>query len=226
MASSASEAAARLAKTAQHRFPIGKKQVFLPNQVITFIRPKPKQPPNLASFVVPLRFNKLDLRDYLYHAYNVQVLKVRSFINERAPERRGNNNQGKWYRPQPQKMMVAELTKPFVWPEPVKEDARGDWDHDIWQRVEKQRKKTLAQQEAMGKSDIPLRTDMPTPEARKVLRKQAAEFLADEKQWTNDQQLDEDIWTEVDKSEVVPEEAAEVEAAAQRDEEAKGTEKR
>ncbi|KAL9102953.1 MAG: hypothetical protein Q9163_001940 [Psora crenata] len=59
--------------------PKGEKQVFLPNFVLTLIR-SPHLSANFASFLTPLWFNKLDLKDYLYHVYGVQVLSVRSYV--------------------------------------------------------------------------------------------------------------------------------------------------
>ena len=38
----------------------------------------PLQAPNLASFLVPLWFNKLDMKDYLWHVYGIGVGHVRS----------------------------------------------------------------------------------------------------------------------------------------------------
>ncbi|KAK3307022.1 uncharacterized protein B0T15DRAFT_528957 [Chaetomium strumarium] len=171
----------------------GNKQIFLPNHVIAFIRPKPKQPPNLATFVVPLEFNKLDLRDYLYHAYNVEVTSVRSFINQPAP-RQKNGNIGKWYRPRSQKMMIAELVKPFVWPDPPEEKDREPFDYKIFKKMEHERTKSMERH--MDPANIPLRTQTPTDEVRAALKKQAKEFL-DSGEWSNGRKGD-DKWTEVE----------------------------
>lgn len=91
-----------------------------PNFTLTLLR-TPEQPPTFASFIVPLNINKLDLRDYLFHAYGVRVRGVRSYIQQQkirqdkpgairiAPR--------KWYRPRSIKKMLVEMEKPFVWPE-------------------------------------------------------------------------------------------------------------
>ena len=42
--------------------------------------PVKNQPPTLATFEVPLNFNKLDMRDYLYNLYRLPTLSVRSFV--------------------------------------------------------------------------------------------------------------------------------------------------
>ncbi|KAK3688497.1 hypothetical protein B0T22DRAFT_155468 [Podospora appendiculata] len=200
MATSVAEAAAR----ALPNFRTGAKQIFLPNHVITFIRPKPKQPPNLATFVVPLTFNKLDLRDYLFHAYNVEVLAVRSFINERAPVRDGDR--GKWYRPRSQKMMIVELEKAFVWPEPPAEDAREDFDYNTFRRNLQTREARDAEFTRRRKGEIALRTEAKVPQQRKTLRKQAAAILNSEEGWSNRSGVKEDdgAWKEVEEEMKVP----------------------
>ncbi len=121
--------------------------------------------PYFATFQVPLRFNKLDLRDYLYHAYGVEVRSVRSWLTAQLPRRRYQDNEnddsnkssttykdikalrtGPWYRPQPIKRMMVELVKPFAFPEPPHKptaeergtdaDPRKDWDYDTHERVQ------------------------------------------------------------------------------------------
>jgi hypothetical protein len=50
-----------------------------PNFTLTLLR-TPHAPPHFASFLTPLNLNKLDLKDYLYHAYGLKVLNVRSYV--------------------------------------------------------------------------------------------------------------------------------------------------
>ena len=81
----------------------------------------------MASFLVPLSLNKLDLKDYLYNVYNIPVLSIRSFIHQsrvrqdkpgaKLPRPR------RWYRPKAIKKMTVEMGKvegmaggAFVWP--------------------------------------------------------------------------------------------------------------
>lgn len=177
-----------------------------PNHIITFIRPKPKQPPNLATFVVPLTFNKLDLRDYLFHVYNVKVTGVRSFINEKKPERK--NGRGAWYRPRSQKMMIAELVDPFVWPEPPEKtaEARSEFDYDMYLRSEKEREAMVQRQKNQMKSIIPMRDEQKTPKEVRLLRKQANELLSKDASWMGKALLDEGEgkWVEVEEEVKVP----------------------
>jgi large subunit ribosomal protein L23 len=53
--------------------------------------------PYHARFLVPLDFSKYDLRDYLYHAYNVKSFNIRSYLKH-MPVRDTNANQRSWFR--------------------------------------------------------------------------------------------------------------------------------
>ncbi|KAK3318501.1 hypothetical protein B0H66DRAFT_240697 [Apodospora peruviana] len=194
---SVSKAAAQLVPN----FRPGGKKIYLPNHVITFIRPKPKQPPNLATFVVPLTFTKLDMRDYLFHAYNVEVTAMRSFINEKKPVRKDTT--GPWYRPRSQKMMIAELVKPFVWPEPpVKTaEARSAFDYELHLKTEAERKKQYQDiHDFQTGLKTPLRTELKLPKAMKQMRAEAREIMSKPAEWTGKALLDEGEgkWVEVD----------------------------
>jgi large subunit ribosomal protein L23 len=78
-------------------------------------------PATQAKFRVPLTFSKLDLRDYLWHAYNVRTVKIRSYVQQqRVTHDRPDATapmQNKWFRPKAIKHMTVEMDKPFVWPE-------------------------------------------------------------------------------------------------------------
>jgi large subunit ribosomal protein L23 len=76
--------------------------------------------------------NKLDLRDYLFHAYNVNVVSVRSYIDQQKVTQdkpKANKVQIKrWFRPRAIKKMTVELEVPFVWPEqPSEEELNEAW---------------------------------------------------------------------------------------------------
>jgi large subunit ribosomal protein L23 len=101
---------------------IGQKEIHLPpiQAVVTLLRTK-DLPPTFARFRVPLNWNKLDLKDYLYHAYGVEALHVTSSVKlspilENKPSdtmKRGR----KWYRPISKKFMTIRMDKAFVWPD-------------------------------------------------------------------------------------------------------------
>ena len=79
--------------------------------------------------------NKLDMRDYLYHAYNVRTTSVRSYIQQQKV-RQGKPSSTKpaikrWYRPRAMKKMTVEMEQPFVWPaEPTAEDLDTKWNRN------------------------------------------------------------------------------------------------
>lgn len=154
-----------------------------PNHVVAFLRPKENQSPTTATFKVPLTFNKLDFRDYLYHVYGVEVNSVRSFINQMRPKQRnlpGKSN-GKWYRPRSQKLMLVDLKKPFVWPERPKPEDRESWDHNLFTAVEKGHDSAVAEASEKRSKNVPkLRTP---DEDRDRLRSLAEELLSGKRKW-------------------------------------------
>ncbi|KAE8149311.1 hypothetical protein BDV25DRAFT_156586 [Aspergillus avenaceus] len=96
-----------------------RKQVFLPDFTIALIR-TPFLPPRYASFYVPLNFNKLDMRDYLQRLYGVNVLSVRSYVEQQKVTRlrpKDKYGYGKLRRPVSKKKMTVEMKQPFVWPD-------------------------------------------------------------------------------------------------------------
>ena len=72
--------------------------------------------PYHARFLVPLDFSKYDLRDYLYHAYNVKCFNIRSYVKQ-MPIRDTTKQPRHWFRPDSKKYMTVEMEQPFVWPE-------------------------------------------------------------------------------------------------------------
>jgi len=101
---------------------------MLPNKVYNFMltlfsMPKftvamvraPGLSPYHARFLVPLDFSKYDLRDYLYHAYNVKCFNVRSYVKQ-MPIRDTVQQPRHWFRPDSKKYMTVEMEQPFVWP--------------------------------------------------------------------------------------------------------------
>lgn len=170
---------------------------------MAFVRPKDGQPPTTATFNVPLTFNKLDLRDYLWNVYNVEVKSVRSFVNQMRPRQRqyGNSGGGKWYRPRSQKMMIADLARPFVWPE-APEDL-SPWDKLMFDAVEGEHQKSIEAQFARARGTPALRDQLEVGADRRMLRKEAAKLLAGKRAWKPGQPLG-PAWVEVEEGETVP----------------------
>ncbi|MCJ1245478.1 hypothetical protein MMC30_002682 [Trapelia coarctata] len=161
--------------------PRGRKPIYLPNFTLTLLR-TPFLPPSFASFITPLSLNKLDLKDYLYHAYNVPVLSIRSYIQQqrvlqdkpgaRVPRAR------RWYRARSVKKMTVEMGRKedgkggigggeFVWPE--EEEDLEPWDKRAWDAAQAAQK---AENETFG-------PDAPTlPKGdRKTMAEQAKALL-------------------------------------------------
>uniref|UniRef100_A0A093Y6Q7 Large ribosomal subunit protein uL23m n=1 Tax=Talaromyces marneffei PM1 TaxID=1077442 RepID=A0A093Y6Q7_TALMA len=124
---------------------LAKKPIFLPEFVVTLIR-TPFLPPRYATFYVPLEFNKLDMREYMKQLYNVDIISIRSVVEQQkvTRERRdGGFGHGPLRRPKSKKKMTIEMREPFVWPE-APED-KSAWQPDQFYRL---REHSQAYQEA------------------------------------------------------------------------------
>ncbi|KAF2131620.1 mitochondrial ribosomal protein subunit L23 [Dothidotthia symphoricarpi CBS 119687] len=93
----------------------GSNKIYLPKFTVALLR-TPTLSPYHARFQVPLDFSKYDLRDYLYHAYNVKCFNVRSYVKQ-MPVRDTREQPRHWFRPESKKYMTVEMELPFVWPE-------------------------------------------------------------------------------------------------------------
>ena len=152
-----------------------------PNFAITLLR-SPKLPANMASFIVPLNFNKLDLKDYLWNAYKLPVLSVRSFVIQQPirEDKPGVQRPRRiWYRPRSTKRMIVEMGEgehggPFVWPDEVEDFA--DWDKEMYDTVnnpdEDLRKRSMERRLGTGK-----------PKDADKLKEQARKLLEGETKW-------------------------------------------
>ncbi|PQE06718.1 hypothetical protein CJF30_00008599 [Rutstroemia sp. NJR-2017a BBW] len=165
---------------------LGRKQIFLPNFTLTLIR-TPNLPPSFASFIVPLNLNKLDLRDYLYNAYGIEVRGVRSYIQQQKLTQGKPSAQRQvprqWHRPRSIKRMTVEMVKPFVWPEEPKD--LSEWDQEQW-------KKRQEMETRMRESFQPDARQKPTNE-RLSIAQQAKALLQGEDEW----KPSEDVWEDI-----------------------------
>ncbi|OAL50661.1 hypothetical protein IQ07DRAFT_621385 [Pyrenochaeta sp. DS3sAY3a] len=93
----------------------GSKKIYLPKFTVALVR-TPGLSPYHARFLVPLDFSKYDLRDYLYHAYNVRCFNIRSYVKQ-MPVRDTREQPRHFFRPDSKKYMTVEMEQPFVWPE-------------------------------------------------------------------------------------------------------------
>lgn len=148
---------------------------------------KERLPPNEATFKVPLRFTKFDLRDYLWNLYNVEVTKVRSYVKSQPLTQRDSFSRS-WYRPKPLKVMIVELAKPFQWPE-VPED-KQPWSNQLWEMREGLSEKRNEEHLHRQRFEIPLKSKEPVTKERKQLADLAKQMLSGEVKWENDVTLD------------------------------------
>jgi len=145
--------------------------------------------------VVPLRFNKLDLRDYLYHLYGVEVRKVRSWLLQKPPHREFEETidnpraTGRWSRPPPEKRMTVELLRPFVFPAPPED--RSPWDGLMHDRMKKEMQEHLDMRRGARQNKFPLPDEVPLRTERVTLAKEAKKLMLGEKRWSNGIELDE-----------------------------------
>ncbi|KAK8091133.1 hypothetical protein PG994_000638 [Apiospora phragmitis] len=184
------------AAAASKPFKTGLKQIYLPDNVITFCRPtRESQLPQFATFKVPLHFNKLDIRDYLFNAYSVVTLGVRSAVMRR-PVLRSHPITQRVQRPPSIKYMTVELQKPFVWPkEPTKEELK-QWDDEATEarvKLHEKRESQMKNYQLYGTIDRP--NMQKKTQDRSLLAKQARELVSGAAKWDNRRELD-PKWTE------------------------------
>lgn len=146
-----------------------------PNVPITLLRSS--YGPQFAKFRVPLYFSKLDLRDYLWHVYKVEIIAVRSYLKQQRV--RAENNGGKpaarrWHRPQAHKHMTVQLVRPFVWPEEPADFK--EWDKDNMKASEEEMEKFQEGQGSMKDTNI-------NEDRRIRMREQAKALLEGKARW-------------------------------------------
>jgi large subunit ribosomal protein L23 len=142
---------------------------------LTLLR-TPNLPPTFASFLVPLKLNKLDLRDYLWNCYGIPVSSVRSYIQlqkiEQGKPGARRPTPRKWTRPKSIKKMTVEMDSPFVWPEVPDLEK---WDKETHDAAQKE-------QEEQQKQFMPRARQEPTKE-RASMAEQARALLQGNDTW-------------------------------------------
>lgn len=133
---------------------------------------------------MPLWFSKLDLKDYLFHAYSVPCHNIRSYVEQTRVRQGAVQNSPKptpkrWHRPKATKRMTVELARPFVWPaEPAE---LKDWNREEIEMAEEENEELqkrvgrLADAEPVGE------------ERRSRMREQAKALLEGRERWRSGQ---------------------------------------
>lgn len=110
-------------------FRVGGKQLYFPKARIILLRPNAKHTPYQAKFIVPKSFNKLDLRDYLFHVYGLRAMNVTTQLLH-AKYTRINPISPRFRGPQVKKMTV-DMAEPFIWPEEPAKEENSAWDDTL-----------------------------------------------------------------------------------------------
>lgn len=96
-------------------FKVGEKKVYFPKARVCLLRPNAKHTPYQAKFLVPRNFNKMDLRDYLWHVYGLRALNVTvQLLHARFTRTQDDHAR---YRSSQYKKMTIDMEEPFIWPE-------------------------------------------------------------------------------------------------------------
>ncbi|KAF2164950.1 hypothetical protein M409DRAFT_67643 [Zasmidium cellare ATCC 36951] len=152
-------------------FRIGTKELYLPMANITFLRGRD---PHHAKFQVPLWFSKLDLRDYLWHAYNVETYSARSYVKLSPVRPKEGHHPRRWHRKRSRKFMTVELARPFVWP--AEPEDLSEWSADTVQGASKEQRSF---QELQGST----KDTIVNEERRERMREQARALLEGKAKW-------------------------------------------
>lgn len=107
-------------------FKVGGTKLYFPKARVILLRPNAKHTPYQAKFIVPKSFNKLDLRDYLFHIYGLRAMNVTTQLLH-GKYTRANIASPRYRSPQVKKMTI-DMAEPFIWPEEPKPEENGLWD--------------------------------------------------------------------------------------------------
>ncbi|KAH3688250.1 hypothetical protein WICPIJ_000775 [Wickerhamomyces pijperi] len=113
-------------------FKVGGKKLYFPTARVILLRPNAKHTPYQAKFIVPKSFNRMDLRDYLYHVYGLRAFNITTQLQHAKFSREGNAVAR--YRTGQIKKMTIEMTEPFIWPEEPKN--KNPWNVKFFKGLE------------------------------------------------------------------------------------------
>mmetsp|Transcript_27359 Transcript_27359/g.38702 ORF Transcript_27359/g.38702 Transcript_27359/m.38702 type:complete len:134 (-) Transcript_27359:234-635(-) len=91
----------------------------MPNYSMALLRPPVGCPKNQVVLRVPMKFNKLQIANYLEEIYKVKVLKVNTLITiGKTKMYQGENyGYGRMYKLADWKKAYVTITEPFEWPD-------------------------------------------------------------------------------------------------------------
>lgn len=119
-------------ETGKPHFKVGGQQLYFPKARVILLRPNAKHTPYQAKFIVPKSFNKLDLRDYLFHIYGLRALNVTTQLLH-ARYTRTTPVTPRYRGPQVKKMTI-DMAEPFIWP--AEPEDKSPWNAEFSQELE------------------------------------------------------------------------------------------
>ncbi|QLG72755.1 hypothetical protein HG535_0D04640 [Zygotorulaspora mrakii] len=129
-----------IAKGTAH-FRLGGKKLYFPKARVILLRPNAKHTPYQAKFIVPKSFNKLDLRDYLFHLYGLRAMNITTQLLH-GRYARVNLGTPRYREPQIKKMTI-DMAEPFIWPEEPKKEENNAWNDYLVKNLQKYREDRL-----------------------------------------------------------------------------------
>ncbi|ODV93092.1 hypothetical protein PACTADRAFT_47162 [Pachysolen tannophilus NRRL Y-2460] len=98
-------------------FQVGGKRLYFPSARVVLLRPNAKHTPYQAKFIVPKSFNKLDLRDYLFHIYGLRATNITTQLLHGKYQRSLPMPYRARHRAPQIKKMTINMLEPFIWPQ-------------------------------------------------------------------------------------------------------------
>ncbi|SCU88651.1 LAMI_0D10858g1_1 [Lachancea mirantina] len=120
-------------------FKVGGTELFFPKARVILLRPNAKHTPYQAKFIVPKSFNKLDLRDYLFHLYGLRAMNITTQLLH-GKYTRVNPVMPRYRQPQIKKMTI-DMAEPFIWPEEPED--KEAWSGSLVKELNKYREEKL-----------------------------------------------------------------------------------
>lgn len=114
-------------------FKVGGTKLYFPKARVILLRPNAKHTPYQAKFIVPKSFNKLDLRDYLFHVYGLRAMNITTQLLH-GKYTRMSPFLPRYRAPQIKKMTI-EMAEPFVWPEEPSKKDNPMWDETMTENI-------------------------------------------------------------------------------------------
>ncbi|CCC67763.1 hypothetical protein NCAS_0A12050 [Naumovozyma castellii] len=125
----------------KEHFRVGHNRLYFPKARVILLRPNAKHTPYQAKFIVPKSFNKLDLRDYLYHLYGLRAMNVTTQLLP-GTYNVMNRLRARFRGPQIKKMTI-DMEEPFIWPEEPDKSVNQLWETEYNKEMKKLERESM-----------------------------------------------------------------------------------